>query len=210
MSDIDCKCPKYVGEPFPYITYTCEPSSIYINYIMSQLLIRSNYYNYLQTGVNQAPDLKNKYAYTVPIYTFKYYSILDPQIVLKTYTYQQLFNIYLVAQQYKTLDSVPFEVKDNWDDVDKEVYTNILMLPVIESLYQSIALANQYRAEGRDYSYTFTIPRNIILIEREEIPAGQIYSRCYSRDELITISRNAPVFVNAYEFNGMFIEFAQR
>ena len=35
MSDIDCKCPKYVGEPFPYITYTCEPSSIYINYIMS-------------------------------------------------------------------------------------------------------------------------------------------------------------------------------
>ena len=53
MSDIDCKCPKYVGEPFPYITYTCEPSSIYINYIMSQLLIRSNYYNYLQTGVNR-------------------------------------------------------------------------------------------------------------------------------------------------------------
>ena len=84
------------------------------------------------------------------------------------------------------------------------------MLPVIESLYQAIALANQFRAEGRDYSYTFTIPRNIIAIEREEIPAGQIYSRCYSRDELITISRNAPVFVNAYEFNGMFIEFARR
>jgi hypothetical protein len=131
---------------------------------------------------------------------------LDPQIVLKTYTYQQLFNIYLIAQQYKTLLRVPFEVKDNWDDVDKEVYTNILMLPIIESLYKAITFANQYKAEGRDYSYTFTIP----MIEREEIPAGQIFSRCYSRDELITISRNAPVFVNAYEFNGMFIEFARK
>jgi hypothetical protein len=208
MSDIDCKCPKYVGEPFPYITYTCNSSSIYINYIMSQLLLRSNYYNYLQTGVNQAPLLKNKYSYIVPIYTFKYYSIIDPRIVLKTYTYEQLFNIYIIAEQYKTLASVPFI--DNWDDIDKEVYTNILMLPIIESLYQAIALANQYRSEGRDYSYTFTIPKNIILIEKEEIPDGQVFSKCYSRDELITISRNAPIFVNAYEFNGMFIEFSRR
>jgi hypothetical protein len=53
------------------------------------------------------------------------------------------------------------------------------------------------------------IVNNIILIEKEEIPDGQVFSKCYSRDELITISRNAPIFVNAYEFNGMFIEFSR-
>ena len=82
---------------------------------MSLLLLRSNFYNYLQTGVNQAPDLKNKYSYLVPIYTFKYYSIVDPKVVLKTYTYEELFNIFLVAQQYKKWQyPEPIEDLENW------------------------------------------------------------------------------------------------
>lgn len=201
---MNCNCPPPLGEPNHYKAYTCSPNTIYINYIMSLLLLRSNYYNYLQTGVNQAPDLKNKYSYLVPIYKFKYYSLINPQIVLKTYTYEQLFNIFLAAQQYKTLDAVPFEVRDNWDDVDIEVYENILLLPSTGKLYDAIALANSYRAQGRKYSFTYTIPKSLA----KKAPADQVLSKCYSGDELITISRNAQLIFNAYFFNGQFPYFS--
>jgi len=197
---MDCQCPPPLGEPNNYKAYTCFPNSIYINYIMSLLLLRSNYYNYLQTGVDQAPNLKNKFSYLVPIYKFKYYSILNPQKVLKTYTYQELFNIFLIAQQYKTIDSVPFEVRDNWDKVDKELYENILLLPSTGKLYDAIALANSYREQGRKYTYTFTLPPELA----KKAPEFQITSKCYSGDELITISRNAQLIFNAYVFNGQF------
>jgi hypothetical protein len=174
---------------------------------MSLLLLRSNYYNYIQTGVNQAPDLRKQYSYKVPIYLFKYYSILDPRVVLKTYTYEQIFQIYLVAQQYKTLVSVPLSIKNKWDSTDIELYTNILLLPMVESLYQSIALANQQRALGLNYSYTFTLPPNVVYLFRDEIPEGQSISQCYNANELITISRNAQPIVNAYVFKGMFPDF---
>ena len=177
-----------------------ESNTAYINYIISLLLLRSNYYNYLQTGVNQAPDLKNKYSYLVPIYLFKYYSLLDPKIVLKTYTYEELFNIFLIAQQYKIYDSVPFEVKENWDKVDKELYENILLLPSTGKLYDAIALANSYRAKGLKYSFTYTMPPNLA----RKAPADQITSKCYAGDDLIYISRNAQLFVNEYLFGGEF------
>lgn len=202
-----CQCPLKVGDPFAYKPYTCQPDSIYLTYFMSLLLLRSNYYNYLQTGVNQAPYLKNQFSYKVPIYTFKYYSVLDPKIILKTYTYQELFNIFLTSEQYKTLDQVPQSIKSKWDKVDIELYTNLLLLPLTETLYQSIALANQQRSVGRKYSYTFTLPSNIVYTFREEIPAGQIISKCYSGDELIVISRNAQPIVNAYIFKGLFPDF---
>lgn len=199
-----CQCPPHVGEPIPIKAYTCQKNTLFINYFMSLLLLRSNYYNYIQTGVNQAPDLKNKYSYKVPIYLFKYYSILDPRVVLKTYTYEQLFQIYLVAQQYKTLVTVPISIKKDWDSTDIELYTNILLLPMVESLYQAIALANQQRSLGLNYSYTFTLPPNVVYIFRDEIPDGQSTSQCYNANELITISRNAQPIVNAYVFKGMF------
>jgi len=178
-----------------------------LNYFMSLLLLRSNYYNYIQTGVNQAPELKNQFSYKVPIYKFKYYSILDPRVVLKTYTYEQVFQIYLVAQQYKTLDSVPASIKDNWDDTDKEFYTNIVLLPTVESLYQAVGLANQQRGIGLSYSYTFTLPAYVVFTFKKEIPEGQATSKCYTGDELIVISRNAQPIVNAYVFKGMFPDF---
>ncbi len=202
-----CQCPPKVGEPLPYKAYTCNPDTLFLNYFMSLLLLRSNYYNYLQTGVNQAPDLKNQYSYKVPIYLFKYYSLLDPRIVLKTYTYQQLFNIFLAAQQYKTIETVPISVKANWDKVDVEVYTNILLLPLTEALYQAVALANQQRGLGLNYSYTFTLPPNIVLLFKDEIPPEQAISKCYGANELITISRNAQPIVNAYMFKGLFPDF---
>lgn len=202
--DLPCKCPPPLGEPNNYKAYTCQENTIYINYIMSLLLLRTTFYNYLQTGVNQAPDLKNKYSYIVPIYKFKYYSLINPQKVLKTYTYQQLFNIFIVAQQFKNIDIVPFEVKDNWDNVDLELYENILLLPIIEPLYQAIANANAFRQKGLNYSYTFTLPSQLA----KKAPQGQIISKCYSRDELITISRNAQLIVNAYMFNGAFPYFS--
>jgi len=195
-----CKCPPIGKQPVQYQAYTCQPDSIYINYIMSLLLLRSNFYNYLQTGVDQAPDLKNKYSYLVPIYTFKYYSIVDPKVVLKTYTYEQLFNIFLVAQQYKTYATVPFEIRESWDKVDKECYENIVLLPSTGQLYDAIALANSYRAQGLKYSYTYKIPYDLSL----KAPKGQLTSKCYTGDELITISRNAQLFVNAYLFDGEF------
>lgn len=201
---MDCKCPPPLGEPNHYKAYTCSPDSIYINYIISLLLLRSNYYNYLQTGVNQAPDLKNKYSYLVPIYKFKYYSLINPDKVLKTYTYEQLFYIFLIAQQYKTLDTVPFEVKDNWDNTDIELYENILLLPSTEKLYKAIALANQFRKDGRKYSFTYNCPPSIA----KKAPEGQVVSKCYSGDELITISRNAQLIFNAYVFNGQFPYFS--
>lgn len=199
-----CQCPPKIGDPFPYKPYTCQPDTLFLNYFMSLLLLRSNYYNYIQTGVNQAPTLKNKYSYKVPIYLFKYYSLLDPKIVLKTYTYEQVFNIYLIAQQYKTLAQVPPDVKNNWDKVDIEFYTNILLLPTVEALYQAVAMANQQRALGLSYSYTFTLPANIVQIFKDEIPANQSTSKCYPGDELIVISRNAQPIVNAYVFKGLF------
>lgn len=202
-----CQCPPKVGEPLPYKAYTCEPDTLFLNYFMSLLLLRSNYYNYIQTGVNQAPDLKNKYSYKVPIYLFKYYSLLDPRVVLKTYTYEQLFNIYLVAQQYKNIQLVPPSIKANWDKTDVELYTNILLLPMVESLYQAIALANQQRGLGLNYSYTFTLPANVVYIFKDEIPPEQATSKCYSGNELITISRNAQPIVNAYIFKGLFPDF---
>ena len=202
-----CQCPPKVGEPFDYKAYQCTPTTLYLNYFMSQLLLRSQYYNYIQTGVNQAPYLKNQFSYKVPIYLFKYYSIKDPRILLKTYTYQQLFDIYLIAQQYKTLDQVPFSVKDNWGPVDKELYNSILMLPMTESLYQAIALANDYRAGGLKYGYTFKLPPNIVAMNKDEIPPGQVISHNYPGDELITISRNARLIVNAYLFKGAFLDF---
>lgn len=202
-----CQCPPKVGEPFPYKTYSCYPETLYINYIMSQLLLMTNYFNYVQTGVNQAPYLKNKYSYLVPIYTFKYYSIKNQNILLKTYTYQQLFDISLVASQYKSYNRVPFDIRDNWDLTDKELYGTIVLLPFVESLYQAIVNANTFRAQGLKYSYTFTIPPNIAYINEKEIPPNQVLSKCYPGDELITISRNAQQFVNAYVFNGLFIDY---
>lgn len=202
-----CQCPPKVGNPFPYKPYTCQPNTIFLNYFMSLLLLRSNYYNYIQTGVDQAPYLKNKYSYKVPIYTFKYYSLLDPRIFLKTYLYEEVFQISLVAQQYKTLELVPPSIKDKWDKVDVEFYTNILLLPLVESLYNAIAMANQQRAMGLNYSYTFTLPPNVFYIFKEEIPPGQSISKCYPGDELIVISRNAQPIVNAYIFKGMFPDF---
>lgn len=202
-----CQCPPKIGNPFPYKPYTCEPDTLFLNYFMSLILLRSNYYNYIQTGVDQAPNLRKKYSYKVPIYTFKYYSLLDPRIVLKTYTYEEVFQIYLVAQQYKTLEQVPVSIKANWDKTDIEFYTNIVLLPTVEKLYDAVAMANQQRALGLSYSYTFTLPANVVYIFRDEIPPGQATSRCYSGDELIVISRNAQPIVNAYIFKGLFPEF---
>jgi hypothetical protein len=199
-----CQCPPIVKQPNNYKAYTCSPETLYINYYISQLLLRAPYYNYIQTGVNQAPYLKNKYSYKVPIYLFKYYSITNPNVVLKTYDYQQVFNIYLIAQQYKTLELVPFEVKDNWDAVDKEFYEAIVALPIIEPLYQAVALASAQRAAGRYYTFTFTIPW---YLRKPDIPQDQVISKCYTGDELITISRNAQLFVNAYIFDGRFPDF---
>jgi len=199
----NCQCPKIIGEPNSYKAYTCTDNTLYINYIISLFLLRTNYYNYLQTGVNQAPDLKNKFSYITPIYTFKYYSLVDPRIVVKTYTYETLFNIFLVAQQYKLYSAVPFEVRDNWDKVDKEVYENIVLLPTIQSLYQAIANANAAREKGLKYTYTFTIPPQLA----KDATYGQVVSKCYTGDELITISRNAQPIVNAYQFHGQFPDF---
>jgi hypothetical protein len=106
----------------------------------------------------------------------------------------------LVAQQYKTYASVPFEVRESWDKVDKECYENIVLLPSTGQLYDAIALANAYRAQGRNYSYTYKIPYDLSL----KAPKGQLTSKCYTGDELITISRNAQLFVNAYLFDGEF------
>lgn len=202
-----CQCPPNIGEPTPIKAYTCQENTLFINYFMSSLLLKSNYYNYIQTGVNQAPELRKQYSYKVPIYLFKYYSILDPRVLLKTYTYEQIFQINLVAEQYKTLESVPNSIKSKWDSTDIELYNNILLLPMVESLYQSIAMANQQRALGLNYSYTFTLPPNVVYIFRNEIPPGQSTSKCYNANELITISRNAQLIVNAYNFKGMFPDF---
>lgn len=202
-----CQCPPKVGEPIPYKAYTCEPSTIYLNYLMSLLLLRAPYYNYIQTGINQAPELRKQYSYIVPIYLFKYYSILDPQVVLKTYNYEEVFQLKLTAEQYKTLEQVPVSIKSKWDSTDIEFYTNLQLLPMTEKLYQSILLANQQRALGLKYSYTFTIPPNVYKILKNDIPEGQSISKCYSENELITISRNAQLFVNAYLFKGMFPDF---
>jgi hypothetical protein len=98
--------------------------------------------------------------------------------VLKTYTYEELFNIFLVAQQYKTYASVPFEVRESWDKVDKECYENIILLPSTCKLYDAIALANSYRAQGLKYSYTYKIPYDLSL----KVPKGQLnFQMLYGR-----------------------------
>ena len=53
---------------------------------------------------------------------------------------------------------------------------------------------------GLKYSYTYKIPYDLSL----KAPKGQLTSKCYTGDELITISRNAQLFVNAYLFDGEF------
>ena len=95
---------------------------------------------------------------------------------------------------------MPFEVKESWDKVDKECYENIVLLTSTGQLYDAIALANAYRAQGRNYSYTYKIPYDLSL----KAPKGLLTSKCYTGDELITISRNAQLFVNAYLFDGEF------
>lgn len=202
-----CQCPPKIGEPIPYKTYTCQPNTIFLNYFMSQLLLNASYYNYLQTGVNQAPNLKNQFSYIVPKYTFKYYSVVEPHNWLKTYTYEELFQFHLLSQQYKTLESVPEIIKVDWDATDKQLFNNLLILPMTEKLYQSILLANQQRANGLQYSYTFTIPANIAYTFKDDIPPNQDLSHCYPGDELITISRNARPIVNAYVFKGAFPDY---
>jgi hypothetical protein len=125
---------------------------------------------------------------------------VNPKVVLKTYTYEELFHIFLVAQQYKTYASVPFEIRESWDKVDKECYENIILLPSTGNLYDAIAFANSYRAKGHKYSYTYKIPYDLSL----DAPKGQLISKCYTGDELIMISRHAQLFVNAYLFDGKF------
>jgi len=175
---------------------------------MAQVLLQSNYYNYIKTGVNQSPNYKNQYSYIVPIYTFKYYSIENPNLYEKTYTYQQVFDFSLIALQYKSLIEVPIEVKDKWNKTDIEFYNGITMLPFVQSLYRAVVTASAYRAQGRKYTYTFTAPANLIPIYRKEWEPGQILSKCYTGDELVTIARNAQIFVNAYLFRGHFIDFS--
>lgn len=202
-----CQCPPKVGEPFDYKPYQCTPHTIYINYLVAQLLLQAPYYNYIKTGVKQAPFFKDKYQYTIPIYTFKYYSIELNHILLKTYTYQQIFDFSLIALQYPSLALVPKEIKENWDDTDKEFFNSIIMLPFVESLYVSIATANEFRAKGKKYTYMVNVPKNLIPIYRKEYEEGQVLTKCYTGDELITIARNARIFVNAYLFRGQFLNF---
>jgi len=44
-------------------------------------------------------------------------------------------------------------------------------------------------------------------MNKDEIPPGQVISHNYPGDELITISRNARIIVNAYLFKGAFLDF---
>ena len=75
-----------------------------------------------------------------------------------------------------------------------------MLLTSTGQLYDTIALANAYRAQGRNYSYTYKIPYDLSL----KAPKGLLTSKCYTGDELITISRTAQLFVNAYLFDGEF------
>ena len=200
-----CQCPPDVKSPFHYQTYQCTPETIYVNYYASFLLVNAPYFNYLRTTVKNSTEYRKKFSYIVPIYKFQYVGINNPDKVLRIYTYEELFNIYLVSEQYKTLMEVPKSIKDKWDKIDKDLYCNLLLLPITDALYNAVLKANEYLQLGLEYGYTFNIPKNIILISK--IPKDQQTYICWTRDTLITISRNAQQFINAYQFNGLFTTF---
>ena len=188
------KCPGIVCYPWPYETYKCEENSLFINYYVSKLLVNAPYFSYISTAVRNSPEYRKKYSFIVPIYTFKYYSINDPTKLLKTYNYEQVFVLSLVADQYKSLALVPNYIKDNWDEADKEFYSSILLFDNVDKLFNAVRFANEYRQYGKDYFFTYTLP---VFVTK--IPQNQIRSKCYSRDELITLSRIAPNIVENYE-----------
>jgi len=190
------KCPTEIKSPFHYKTYECKEDEIFINYYASYLLVKAPFYNYLRTGVKNAPDYRTKFSYLVPIYKFMYYDIDNPSKVLKTYTYEELFQFSLVSEQYK--NNVPYEIKKNWDNVDKNLYDNLLLLPITDKLYDGVNKANEYLQKSLEYGFTFQIPSFI------DVPKQQKKSICWSRDTIITISRNAQTIINAYQFNGLF------
>ena len=183
-------CPDFIKEPFAYKAYVCRENSYYIDAYISQLLINARYYQYLRTGVKNSSEYRKKFSYLVPIYKFKYYSKNTGELK-KTYTYEQIFNINLIASQYKDFNRIPDEIKENFDNTDIEVYESILLFDSLDKLYNAITFANQYLQNGKEYFFTFNLPKKIAEMIRL-IDPKQKTSKTYSRDELISLSRNAP------------------
>ena len=189
------KCPK-IRYPYPYITYKCQEQYLFIDYFISKLLLNAEYFQYIRTGIDNCTKYRREYSYIVPIYHFKYYSMNKPRKLLKTYTYEEIFNISLIAQQYKTPESIPEEIKNKLDEVDLEFYCSTLLLPNLDQLYNAVRLANEYKQNGLQYFFTYNLPKYFCL---EEPTIGQKKAKCYSGAELITIARNAQSIVDAYE-----------
>ena len=191
------QCPE-IRFPYPYITYKCREQYLFIDYFICKLLLNAPYFQYLRTAIDNSSKYRKQFSYIVPIYKFKYYSMNDSNILLKTYTYEEIFNINLIAQQYLTSESIPSNIKDKMDDVDLEVYCSILLLPNLDLLYNAVRLANEYKQNGLEYFFTYNLPKYFCLKHPSE---NQKKSKCYSGAELITIARNAVSIVNTYDKN---------
>lgn len=194
-------CPDVIS-PYPYNTYTCSVDTFYINYIISKLLNDAPYFQYLRTGVDNSSKYRNQYSYIVPIYHFKYYAQKDfPNTLLKTYTYEELFNISLVANQYPNPNQIPSQIKDKMDNIDIEVYCSIILFNNLDKLYNAVRIANEYKQKGLQYFFTYNVPK--ILCNTSyyfpQPPEGQKLSKCYTGPELITISRNTNNIIHSYE-----------
>ena len=198
--NIDTNGPPIVN-PFPINYFEFYDNQIYCNYLYCKFITKALYFQELRTVVTNAPKYKDFKQYTCPYYYFKFYDINNPKKLLKTYTYEELFNLTLIASTYGTPYNIPNNIIEELGPIDLQLIILIdILLPVLKT-ENSVMLANQYRQNGLKYFYTFTIPD--IFYQSGLIPSGQANGVCYADTAIITLARNAPTIVKYYEDQGI-------
>lgn len=187
---MSCPSSNNIKQPFPITTYECKNSTFFIDSIVSDFLMKCKYFQYLKTGINDSSKYRTKYQYTIPIYTFKYYDF-NTGIFAKTYTYQELFDLNLLSMKY-TINNINSNenIFNNLDQYDLEIFNNIHLLKLAEEIYNAVYQANISRSLGKDFYYTCNLPKKYFGTLQLE---NQVFTKRYERDELITLSRNAPI-----------------
>ena len=190
---MSCPPNNEITQPFPMNTYECNDQHYLIDSFICDILMKASYFQYLKTAIKNSSEYRNKYQYITPIYTFQYYSYINNKYV-KTYTYDKLFNLNLLAMRYNCLaKNLPQNILNDFDDSDSEIFNNIHLFNDVDNIYNAITTANKYKSLGKDYYFTYNLPK--LIFNNNEFP-GQCMSKKYNRDELITISRNAPILQN--------------
>jgi hypothetical protein len=183
----------HIVNPFIGNALKFQPNEEYLYYVYSYFLLKAEYFQTLRTNLANMNKWKDYKAYTRPYYHF-FFNDINTGKFLKKYTYEEIFTLAMIASNYGSPINIPHDISILLSPTDLELILLISIVASVLKIENSVMLSNQYRQNGREYFFTFTIPENL----QTSVPAGQLTSFQLSDRQIITLAHNAPTIFQFY------------